>query len=264
MYVQLKLKGGVGDKWLGRATVGTKDKSGIENHDEIILEGETMETDINLQDGHELYVRWMERPVVYDKEQHAAVPADLTPDDPLIDPSLPRPEHPIYNPQDGLSDSAKTEYGKAPATGPMPEPDQKEKERRAKLDKEQAEGEAKEKAQKTTGDRETLEGQRHEYYKSEKTAPANETPEQRKEREEREHCEELARKDAEKEGKSTPQKDEGGKKEAEMAAQKKADDKKPGIQGKEHSPESGKMDTTGSGVAAGSSKDSMMPNSLKK
>ena len=83
MQFKIKLVPQPGDKSVERAEVVTVSASGGETSPKIILEGEKIDTDVTLLDGQTIHVRALERPLVYDREQHAAIPMDLTPNDPI-------------------------------------------------------------------------------------------------------------------------------------------------------------------------------------
>ena len=83
MQFKIKLVTQPGDKSVERAEVVTVSASGGETSPKIILEGEKIDTDVTLLDGQTIHVRALERPLVYDREQHAAIPMDLTPNDPI-------------------------------------------------------------------------------------------------------------------------------------------------------------------------------------
>ena len=97
MRVQIKLVIQPGDTAVNRAEVVTIDSQGMEGSQKIILEGEQINTEVDVGTGGRIEIRAIDVPVVYDRDQHATVPLDLTPEDPLTNPNKP-----TVTPQKGL------------------------------------------------------------------------------------------------------------------------------------------------------------------
>jgi len=95
MDFTVKMLPHVGDKTVSKATITVHDANGIQTGGQYVLEGETAETRLTLVPGGEIRIKEAERPLVYDQEQKAAVPMDLTPDDKLSDPNRPKPGQPL-------------------------------------------------------------------------------------------------------------------------------------------------------------------------
>ena len=95
MDFQIKMNVKPGDTHVSKATVKVFDAKGAETAKQVVLEGETAETRLTLTPGGRIEVTELERPLVYDPVQKAAVPADLTPEDPLTDPNRPKPGTPL-------------------------------------------------------------------------------------------------------------------------------------------------------------------------
>lgn len=95
MDFQIKMNMQPGDAKVSKAVVKIFDNKGVDAYHQVILEGETAETKLMLTPGGRIEVSELERPLVYDAEQKAAVPADLTPDDKLSDPNRPKPGTPL-------------------------------------------------------------------------------------------------------------------------------------------------------------------------
>jgi len=83
MQFKIRLVTKPGDQSIARAGVTKVNTQGVESLDQIVLEGETVETDVTLMEGEKVVIAALPQPMVEDKEQRAAVPMDLTPKDPL-------------------------------------------------------------------------------------------------------------------------------------------------------------------------------------
>ena len=83
---------------------------------QVILEGETIETRLNVPPGGRIEIKELERPLVYDQEQKAAVPMDLTPEDKLSDPNRPKPGQPLPG-ETALGKKPEPIHGSATAHG---------------------------------------------------------------------------------------------------------------------------------------------------
>jgi len=83
MDIIVKMRVKPGDTEVSKATINMHDDKGAELPGQLLLEGETAETNLMIPPGGYCVIREYERPLVYDREQHAAVPADLTPEDPI-------------------------------------------------------------------------------------------------------------------------------------------------------------------------------------
>lgn len=92
MKFKIRLVTTPGDKTVNRAQVRVADATGAFMEGSVILEGETIETEVSLAEGQTIEITELVRPVVYDTDQKAAVPADLTPDDKLAKRATPPTE----------------------------------------------------------------------------------------------------------------------------------------------------------------------------
>ena len=90
MKFKIKLIVNPGDQKVGRAGISVTE-GGVTKHDLIILEGEKVDAEVDIDAGGRIIIDGLDRPVVFDMDQKAAVPLDLTPDDPLADPNRPKP-----------------------------------------------------------------------------------------------------------------------------------------------------------------------------
>jgi len=91
MDIIVKMRVKPGDTEVSKATINMHDDKGAELPGQLLLEGETAETNLMIPLGGYCVIREYERPLVYDREQHAAVPADLTPEDPIEGKAKDRP-----------------------------------------------------------------------------------------------------------------------------------------------------------------------------
>ena len=112
MDFQIKMMVKAGDTHVSKATVEVFDGKAASYTKQVILEGETVETMLNVPPGGRIEVKEVERPLVYDAEQKAAVPMDLTPKDPLTDPNRPKPDNTLPG-----EPAKKPEAGHATASG---------------------------------------------------------------------------------------------------------------------------------------------------
>ena len=83
MDIIVKMRVKPGDTHVSKATIKMYDAKGVEMAGQLLLEGETAETNLMIPPGGRCEITEYERPLVYDPAQHAAVPADLTPEDPI-------------------------------------------------------------------------------------------------------------------------------------------------------------------------------------
>jgi hypothetical protein len=93
MDFEIKMRPQPGDSELSKAVVRTYSAQGGQLSGQIVLEGETAETRLMLQTGGRIEITELNRPLVYDPEQFAAVPVDFTPEDTLTDPNRPKPDN---------------------------------------------------------------------------------------------------------------------------------------------------------------------------
>lgn len=99
MQFKIRLVTAPGDKSVERAAIKVVDKDGAFLEGQIVLEGETVEAEVTLSAGQTIEVTELIRPTVYDIEQKAAVPMDLTPEDKLkkrvTPPTTPEPKQTV-------------------------------------------------------------------------------------------------------------------------------------------------------------------------
>ena len=108
MDIIVKMRVKPGDTHVSKATIKMYDAKGVEMAGQLLLEGETAETNLMIPPGGHCEIRETEVPLVYDPVQHAAVPADLTPSDPL----KPKPGDPVLTPhgKDKKPEDTKADY----------------------------------------------------------------------------------------------------------------------------------------------------------
>jgi len=116
MDFQVKMMVKPGDTHVSKATVEVFDAKSASFTKQVILEGETVETMLNVPPGGRIEVKELERPLVYDQEQKAAVPMDLTPEDKLSDPNRPKPGQPLPG-ETALGKKPEPIHGSATAHG---------------------------------------------------------------------------------------------------------------------------------------------------
>jgi len=108
LIVKMRVK--PGDKHVSKATIKMYTAEGADMGGQVLLEGETAETNLTIPPGGECRITEATLPLVYDPVQHAAMPADFTPNDPLTDPN-----RPVVTPQDKDAHAkvaAKSDYKK--------------------------------------------------------------------------------------------------------------------------------------------------------
>ena len=116
MKFKIKMVPNLGDQQVGRAGIQVMNSLGSAKHDLIILEGEKVDTDIDLASDESIVVKALERPIVYDKDQKAAMPADLTDGDKLEGAPRPTPYN-APNASNAPKTPAPAPLGDKPASG---------------------------------------------------------------------------------------------------------------------------------------------------
>ena len=89
MDLVVKMRVKPGDTHVSKALIKMYNEDMTEMDGQLLLEGETAETGLQIPPGGFCTISEVKRPVIYDQEQKAAVPVDFTPGDPLQSPLRP-------------------------------------------------------------------------------------------------------------------------------------------------------------------------------
>ena len=86
MDVVIKMRVKQGDKHVSKALIKMYDEDGVQLDGQLLLEGETAETGLTIPEGGYCAISEVRRPIIFDREQKAAMEVDFTPGDPLTQP----------------------------------------------------------------------------------------------------------------------------------------------------------------------------------
>lgn len=105
MDLVIKMRVKPGDKHVDKALIKMYNEDMSEMDGQLLLEGETAETGLQIPPGGFCTISEVKRPVIYDQEQKAALPVDFTPGDPLESPL--RPDNTLPGQQQAHPDDIK-------------------------------------------------------------------------------------------------------------------------------------------------------------